>query len=906
MEHTNHLKQEIFNKVVLRDDVYPTQNNKGEYRPVKETFTPQIYFDDSNTVGAYLLDKSNQVKCFCIDIDVNKEPFELSGNNVDKFKGILQQQAVQIKEVLNGYGFECYLEDSGNKGYHVWAFLESPQLAKNVRYALAEYEKQFTLVSDDLHWEIFPKQDELKNDGYGNLIKLPLQIHKKSGRHSHFVDDTFQEYIPEKLETYKQNFPSPPVPEKAIEDKTAGNSDGKLKPTNDDNMQSNCGALNDIIDKAINEGNLTHEERIRISNLYLPFEKGKEKIHSLFRHLKDYDKTTTNKHLDSLNGAPSLCSSICGLRECENVLKTNYKSPIGFAYQKDDGGIFIKDGKYFVRGNQKKPDRFLTEWVIIDSAILANENDGSAILKCTIKSTRGDYYDRQLPFDSFSSKNKLLKGLGHFDLTYHGNDQDIQNLARYIARQVKSRKQGINYIGVYKGIFVANGINISKDMISVTPDIEIISNESDDSIPNCVEIKNVSNTGVYRDFLESLYATLPNINTPETIYPYISWAFSLPLKEAIQKEYGAFPILHGYGEQGDGKTATGEIITKMYGFLRGKPYESRMTPFAMLKHMQSTNTIPFFLDEFRGNDMDGTKAQTIYDKVRGIYRGTTESRGRADQTVVNYHLRAPVIISGEYKFTDQALLERILISHFDNSIKQKSGGSFVDNFKEFSKLDLSLFPAQYIHWALNQDVVELMSDSEEKLQSLFPQLHLSERIKFNWTVLIGGMLLFERFAQHWDIDIPIIPYKKIIEGQLHELGLSKTGEAKRHVDSLIEHMAILVENDYAIENTDWNKNGGEVQLVLKSMLAKLTRYKEMHKQDFFIMDEHSFRNQIKQSKYFVGLERRRFSGSQKRCVVLDYQKMIDQDLEVEGFCLWLGNSDNPFDQSETVETLPRH
>ena len=78
------------------------------------------------------------------------------------------------------------LEFSGRRGYHVWLFFEKKQYAKFVK----------TLIETRLHLnkiygiEVFPKQTELTpSRKYGNLIKIPFGIHKKSGKRSVIILD---------------------------------------------------------------------------------------------------------------------------------------------------------------------------------------------------------------------------------------------------------------------------------------------------------------------------------------------------------------------------------------------------------------------------------------------------------------------------------------------------------------------------------------------------------------------------------------------------------------------------------------------------------------------------------------------------------------------------------------------
>jgi hypothetical protein len=41
---------------------------------------------------------------------------------------------------------------------------------------------------DNITVEVYPKQDVLAHDGYGNLVRLPLGIHPVTKQRSHFIN----------------------------------------------------------------------------------------------------------------------------------------------------------------------------------------------------------------------------------------------------------------------------------------------------------------------------------------------------------------------------------------------------------------------------------------------------------------------------------------------------------------------------------------------------------------------------------------------------------------------------------------------------------------------------------------------------------------------------------------------
>ncbi len=55
MHTQEQLRKALFNAIVIRDDVYAIQETNGTYHPVRKPFTSDIYTDNKQTVGSYLL-----------------------------------------------------------------------------------------------------------------------------------------------------------------------------------------------------------------------------------------------------------------------------------------------------------------------------------------------------------------------------------------------------------------------------------------------------------------------------------------------------------------------------------------------------------------------------------------------------------------------------------------------------------------------------------------------------------------------------------------------------------------------------------------------------------------------------------------------------------------------------------
>lgn len=142
------------------------------------------HLDGTITIGVYQLGDDDRLRWLCFDIDKEKD----ADRSSDELHEDAQNVARLVARSCQSLGLAPVVEDSGNRGYHVWVFFSSPTPAAHVR-AIGSLIVSMVEVPSGLHVELFPKQVSVKS--YGSLVKLPLGVHRKSGRRSHFVDRAF-------------------------------------------------------------------------------------------------------------------------------------------------------------------------------------------------------------------------------------------------------------------------------------------------------------------------------------------------------------------------------------------------------------------------------------------------------------------------------------------------------------------------------------------------------------------------------------------------------------------------------------------------------------------------------------------------------------------------------------------
>jgi hypothetical protein len=117
------------------------------------------------TIGIYAINPATQ-RCKWMAIDAD-------------YKTALED-LIKVQRQLRDDGIEAALEKS-KRGGHLWIFFERPVLARDARiyiYHVAgrlDVQVKGTGLSDGI--EIFPKQDELRPEEFGNAIRAPLGVH---------------------------------------------------------------------------------------------------------------------------------------------------------------------------------------------------------------------------------------------------------------------------------------------------------------------------------------------------------------------------------------------------------------------------------------------------------------------------------------------------------------------------------------------------------------------------------------------------------------------------------------------------------------------------------------------------------------------------------------------------------
>jgi hypothetical protein len=348
------------------------RRGRAGYAPVREQLDTGVlarHIAGEITVGAYAVIGRDLARWAAIDLDAGPRGPGVQGppeNALSPEAALARTVPVarRIAQAAERAGLPVpLLEWSGAKGVHVWLLFaeEVPaSLARRLAEALVEAAGP---LDPAVRAEVFPKQDEVAGEGCGSLVKIPLGIHRKTGRRSAFIDERGR-VLADPLGALRATVrlrradaeaaigrlraaaPRPPAPpatdhrawvrrlleEESPFDRTppsggsrrgGGRAAPSPSPSIDpgqseargrallDEVVSGCAVLRALVEKARRERDLRHEERVVL--LYALGAAGPEgaaAVHAAIAPCSDYDPEYTQAQIDRMKPNAISCARI--------------------------------------------------------------------------------------------------------------------------------------------------------------------------------------------------------------------------------------------------------------------------------------------------------------------------------------------------------------------------------------------------------------------------------------------------------------------------------------------------------------------------------------------------------------------------------------------------------------------
>jgi len=341
-----------------REDCFARQwadkaEGKTGYVPVRQPMTTKDILDHiqgRRTYGIYLLQADGRTRLGVIDADLRKElrSPHLPAATKNTLRRELAYLLSRLPEVAQEAGLQSIVEFSGSKGYHFWFPFGEPVDPAAVRSALGRITARIQPDLSCFHLEVFPKQDSLSGKGLGNLVKLPLGIHRMSGKPSRLLPGN-QPDVWAQLERLASFTPNPPqtlgtVPPAAapIEHPTVAVWRARFPDLAE--LVGHCRLLAGIVALCQTGRSLSlREERVLLGTVgFLP---GRQEIlHALLGGQEGYNPHLVDYKISRLRGSPLGCRKIHALLEspqdfCPDPGGSSYLHPLVFVRSWQEGGV---------------------------------------------------------------------------------------------------------------------------------------------------------------------------------------------------------------------------------------------------------------------------------------------------------------------------------------------------------------------------------------------------------------------------------------------------------------------------------------------------------------------------------------------------------------------------------------
>jgi hypothetical protein len=896
------LVKQLQSRFVLESDCFALQKDDGKYGKNLSPLTAneiKKHLSGDQTIGVYQIDTKNEVKFLCLDVDLKKEAI-MDDSPTQEQLATLQSVTMKLYRVAESKGMTPLLEYSGRRGYHLLWFFESPVPAIAARLLGEEMRRGAASVAPNVGIEIFPKQDE--RAAFGCVVKLPLGVHKLSGKRSALVGpETFTPIIdpvpalqnvalidPEKV----SELVGEPIP--ASNGKLDVTSCLQLDQPGLDRMVRNCSVIQ-LFESHPEQ--FAYDAWLGVGSNFIVFKGGWERFVEFSKRdaakFSQYEiDRIKGEILDHFHGPQSY--EIFRNQGIEFKLPENSpKAPAGWGSKYDPlASTIVEQNGCYGKAGKEGAFELLTPFTIEPKELLMLA-DGDA-LTCKVRHATGQEWDNvTIENVDWFTRSKFMKALGHSECTFHGSDLQLIDVCQHVISQVKLRKQGTRVIGLQDDLWVIKNANIYAngylDPMKIIP-----YDRSADSLHGRVNYQHL-NDDDFRDLTNTFFNNILKVNVPEVVLPILGWFFAAPLKPRIMDIVGSFPILFCYGTAGGGKTSLLEVMLMLEGYNDPTVYSCTMRPFPLLKLLCSTNAVPIVLDEYK-SDLKDFQMMDLRRIMRKIYRGEIEDKGTADQQVIHYQLQAPMVVCGESKVSEGAIMERVIVAGFTDEIKRRP--EMQKAFASIKNLDLSGFMDRYLMFCLGENSEARMADAFARTEVVLNGNAVPPRVLNNLAAMTFGLELMKDFALKWGIDLSNqIDLSAAVTAQLEEISGNANGQVKLAADQLLEQFSIMAERELLKKHVDFTmvklRNGVEEKYYLAFHLKTAVQtFKGNLRQigyDGEVLDEAAYLKQLKTRPYVVQTNHSvrftsGFAGQKrtKKCVVIDVDKATASGLEVAG------------------------
>lgn len=511
-------------------------------------------------------------------------------------------------------------------------------------------------------------------------------------------------------------------------------------------------------------------------------------------------------------------------------------------------------------------------------------SDEETQLTADFVTTRDETFRLTLMTTDFANTQRfktLLNGKT-IALAYFGGDGDLELFKFYLSELDWPMKTGVKAVGIYehngKQVFVSTKQTVDADGKSVEDIVQLTKYASIRSDILDADILPV-------DLVKPLCRDLLTYTEPQKAVPILAWTAGCFLKDYLNRAGKKYPHLFLIGEAGSGKSTTMErVILPVFSTNRVSA-STQVTAFTLMKESASSALIPQPLDEFKPSKMDKLRINALYNHFRDSYDGHKGERGRADQSVVYYDLRAPLVVAGEESAEETAIRDRGIELLFSKKDIRKPECRQVFNRICRSETAIRNLGRTLLQVALKTEPEIVNAWYEEGVGKFLPDM--DNRIINNLACCYAGLKLAEALCAEyhfaWD---DVFPYSfdacvRYMEMAAKDYML----DGGTHNQSIIEQTFEIMARMQLDPRTDYtlSEDGNTLYIRLTQVYDKYTKYRK----DYAILGEvlpyQQFKKQLLHSDLLIQSNaQKRIGPNSVKCWIIDFVALSAR-CDVSGF-----------------------
>ena len=545
----------------------------------------------------------------------------------------------------------------------------------------------------------------------------------------------------------------------------------------------------------------------------------------------------------------------------------------------DEFGIYAKSSSYYLA--TEDGSRRLTGFTIKILHDIRDQN-GEVSYELLLKNARGRTRKIIVPENCFASKASFARYLSP-DFPLFCSEKELVMISWHIRREEPTLQIGRDYIGLHyidKKWHYAN----AEGSMSLDQDI--------DRVKVNAKSLTIVNTSLDKEWpaldakaMEQAIRAMFSFNVPQVAVPLSLWFLSAFFKPHYQETFSQFPLLFVFGEAGAGKTTSVLKLRRLFAMddVSLKSI-SDVTQFSLMAACNSSNMIPLILDEYKPMMMKETQSQLVSRLIRGAYNSSRGERGTAQQEIVAYYYRAPIVLLGEQSIIETAVQHRVIEVQLTRQYINKIPKELFDALDD---IKLESIGKMFLTFAMAINPDEVKTSYTKAMTSLIEDgLALPERPLFNNGVLKNTLHYLIEFLSQFGIDLDKFLFDKFEE----YIKYLKSGNTI--IDSLINKNDVVkiieVFNQMAdfttaqvniIPNSHYAYKDGFIHLDIESIYPLFAKYNKDYNLGLFDPGYVSFMKMLQKESFCATLGRATTIGDRVKVIAtLDYNKMKQLDI----------------------------